>query len=114
MDIDLSKLEMDEAADNGACRSVVRLTTSCWKDAKGGIHITRSILPLKRKSFGFQILQEDSDNIGADEVIHAIRDIYKLRDGVYSVNVCNPKYCYETGYLEEYDYQLNPFEDGQQ
>jgi len=86
---------------------IVRLVTSAWKDNRG-LHFKRDILSVKRKSKGHQILDHDSDMIGADEVIRHIVNLHECRDGIYEVVTCNERKDWESGYIEEYDYKLIP------
>jgi hypothetical protein len=90
---------------------VVRLKTSFWKDKRGGIHIKKSLIPLKLQSEGYQILQEDADNFGIDEIVDRIVNLFEVKDGVYSIEMINLSHDWETGYLESYDYQLNPLKE---
>lgn len=89
---------------------VVRVTTSSWID-KRGIHQKRSIIPLQRKSNGaFDILNEDANCVGADVTFERITNLDKCRDGVYYVDICNQKMDWETGYIDDYDFILLPYE----
>ena len=48
-------------------REVVKLVTSSWHD-KRGLHIRRDLLAVRRKSSGYQCLEEDCSMISPDEV----------------------------------------------
>jgi hypothetical protein len=91
-------------------RCVVRLTTSTWSDERG-VYKKQSITYLKRLCFEYNILDEDSKNIGANEVIEKIVNLHECEDGIYKVITCNPSYDWESGYLDDYDYQLIPFKE---
>ena len=86
---------------------VVRLKTSCWSD-KRGIHTKRSLTYLKRKCKGYNILEEDASNIGADEVFPRIVNLDECEDGVYYVITTNVQTDWESGDVEDYDYRLVP------
>jgi hypothetical protein len=91
---------------------VVRVSSSVWKDNRGAIHIDKIIAPLKKKSSGYQVLSEDVDNIGADQVVSHITNLADVKDGIYQVVTCNPRYSHwEEPYMDEYDYKLIPFKD---
>mgnify|MGYP003426572715 FL=1 len=88
-------------------RTVVRLVTSAWRTNRG-IFTQRALLFLKRDSIGFNILEEDCANIGAPEVTQNIL-FENHPDGLYEVVTCNESRDWESGYIEEYDYQLIPY-----
>jgi hypothetical protein len=88
-------------------RQVVRLTTSCWHDGRA-LHIRKTLKTLKRQSSGHNFLDEDASMIGADEVLSRIVNLHKCEDGVYVVSICNEHKDWETGNIEDYDYELLP------
>jgi hypothetical protein len=90
-------------------RCVVRLKTSYWSDSRG-VYSKKSITFLKRLCFEYNILQEDAQNIGNEEVIEKIVNLNECEDGIYQVETCNPSHDWESGYLDDYDYKLIPFE----
>lgn len=92
-------------------RCVVRLTTSCWYNGDG-LHINRTLRFLKRKCGGYNILYEDCQMIGADEVISHITNLDECKDGVYEVVTCNEWGAWETPHIiEDYDYKLIPLNE---
>lgn len=95
-------------AKQAESREVVRLATSRWSD-KRGIHSRRSLLFMRRKSAGWQLLEEDSKMIGEDEVVSHIVNLDECKDGLYVVTTCNEYTDWESGMLEDYDYKLIPF-----
>lgn len=90
-------------------KCVIRLKTSCWSD-NNGVYKKRSLTFLKRKSVGWNALQEDANAIGAEEAIAAIANLDNCADGVYEVIVCNLSRDWETGYVDGYDLKLIPCE----
>lgn len=98
-------LDVDENEEPSV--NVVRVKTSWWKDERG-LHYRKDILTMKGLSSGYQILQEDSSNIGAYEVGEKI-DFQNCSDGLYEVIITNQTYDWETGYLDDYDYKLVPY-----
>lgn len=84
---------------------VVRLTTSSWSD-RNGAYQRKSLRFLKRKCEGYNILDEDCMMVGADEVINRILNLNDVEDGVYQVVMSNISTCWETGYVDDYDYEL--------
>ena len=91
-------------------KCVVRVHTSSWLDARG-LHTKKSLTFLKRQCVGYNVLQEDALNIDAESVIDRIINLYTCPDGVYQVSVCNQHRDWETGYVEDYDYELRPVAD---
>lgn len=89
--------------------SVVRLSRSAWKDHLGGMHVETKLTPLKKKSSGYQILEEDIDMIGAEEALARVVNLYKCQPGVYRVTTCNESKDWETGCIDSYDYKLIPY-----
>ena len=101
-DLDLDLHNLDPKKKN---RCVIRLSTSIWSD-KRGIHLKKSLLFLKTKSYGFQILSEDTTCIGANEVLPKIINLQECDDGIYEVIVINEQRDRESGNVEDYDYKL--------
>jgi hypothetical protein len=91
---------------------VVKLSNFCYSDSKGCVHVEKRLTPMKRKSYGYQVLQEDIKMIGTSEVISRIINLQGFKDGIYSVITCHEKRDWESGYVEEYDYKLIPFVGG--
>lgn len=90
-------------------RCIVRLSTSYWSDARG-IHVKKTLRYLQKKCKGYNLLEEDCQNIGADEVIGKIDNLYDCEDGVYLVITCNEWGAWETPHIiEDYDYRLIPY-----
>lgn len=92
-------------------REVVRVSTACWKDGRDGIHITKRITPLKRKSFGFQVLADDANQVGVSDALKRILNLDECEDGVYEVVTCNESKDWETGCVEDWDYKLIPYNE---
>lgn len=84
---------------------IVRLSTSIWKSNRGG-HIKRDIIFLKRKSSGFNFLEEDFDSVGVSETIERIINLNECTDGIYEVVTCNISREYESGIIDDWDYKL--------
>ena len=90
-------------------KCIVRLTTSAWYDLDG-CYLKKSLKFLKKKCVGYNILYEDSAMIGFNEVLLNIINLNDCKDGIYKVVTCNERADWETGYVEEYDYKLIPYE----
>lgn len=95
--------------ENNQHREVVRLRTTFWTTARGGIAIKKELIPLRRKSEGVQLLDEDCRMAGAEMVAGNITNLSECKDGVYTFEVCNESKDWETGIVDDYDYKLVPF-----
>ena len=90
-------------------RCVVKLTTTVWRDQRG-INIQRSLVYLRRQCVGFNILEEDCSATYPREVVERVTNLDQCVDGTYEVVTCNESRDWETGYIEDYDYRLIPYE----
>lgn len=86
-------------------RCVVRLKTSYWRSSRG-LHERRDLIFLRRQCSGYNVLEEDAGTVGAEEVVARIVDWAILKDGVYEVTLVNQVRDWETGGIEDYDFQL--------
>lgn len=86
---------------------VVKLRTSAWRDRRG-VHIKRSLLIVRRQSGTFPILDQDATESGAAEVFERITNLDNLPDGLYVVAICNEHRDWEGGFIDDYDYRLDP------
>lgn len=86
-------------------RLVIRLRRVYWSDRKG-VYSKCEIIFLKRKSSGYNILEEDTSMFGANEIFQNIINLNTCKDGIYEVKLCNISTDFETGYLDAYDYEL--------
>lgn len=104
----MSLSEFTSKTDTEINKCVVRIITNTWSDAKG-LHTKRDVLYLKRLSNGYNILREEMDITDADYVKKLIRNLDKVRDGVYEVVMTNVSRDFETGYIDGFDLELVPF-----
>ena len=106
----IDKLDVfDHAPNEESPLVIVRLTTSVYGDRRG-LHQKKSLNYMKRLSKYHNFLEGDVGNIGAGEVLPRIVNLASCADGLYQVTVINETRDYETGYLDDYDYQLIPWE----
>lgn len=91
-------------------KCIVKLTTSVWGD-KDGFYIKKSLKFLKRKCVGYNVLQEETNVMGAEEVYQRILNINDVEDGIYSVVVVNESRDWETNNVEDWDYELYPYKE---
>lgn len=94
-----------ELAPEEPCITVVRLLTDCYATRRG-LFRRRSLIYLRHQCHGYDFIEEDVLNIGANEVIPRITNLDETKDGIYQIVTCNERRDYETGFIEDYDYQL--------
>lgn len=104
-DLILSVKDNEEPVEH---RCVVRLTTTFYQDGRG-LHTKKSLTLLKRKSFGYDMLNEDASAIGAERVLSHVENLYGTEDGVYEVVTCNHARDWEAGCIDDWDYRLVPY-----
>lgn len=106
--MNLINLDLKESPDT--CL-VVRVKTSYYSSPRG-IHTRTDILFLKRKTTAdWNLLKEDADGGGVDNVFSRITNLNECQDGIYEVITCNEHRDYWSGYIEDYDYMLIPYEE---
>jgi hypothetical protein len=90
--------------------TVVRLSTSVYS-TNGKLVIKKELMPLKRKSYGYNHISDSISDCGAEETYRQIINISDADDGIYEVVVCNERRAWESGNVEEWDYRLVPYEE---
>jgi hypothetical protein len=100
--------ERPETRSDDRTQIVVRLHRSYWHDNDGAYQRT-SLRYLKRHTKGFNFFDEDCSMVGTEDVIPKIVNLAKCEDGVYLLVMCNAHRDWETGHVEDWDYQLLPF-----
>jgi hypothetical protein len=108
--IDPLELEASIGGPQAINQCVVRLTTTAWQDRRG-VHLKKSLVFMRRKCIGFNILEEDAKMIGVAEVIGHIDNLDSCVDGVYEIGVCHKHHDRESGELADYDYRLWPHQE---
>ena len=89
-------------------RCVVRLRTTMWSSGKG-VFVQKSLTFLRRKSEGFNVLEEDCGATDVGHVLSRIINLNECDDGIYEVVTCNVSHDFETGHIDDYDYRLIAF-----
>lgn len=90
-------------------RCVVRLRSSAWADRKG-VYVKKTLSYMRKYSHGANIIEEEIDGLGPMEAITRITNIAACADGLYEVVPYNLSYDWETGYMDNCDLRLEPFE----
>ena len=88
-------------------RMVVSLRRSFWHD-KDGAYQRISLRYLKRQTQGFNIFDDECGMIGASDALPKITNLHQCKDGVYLLVTINAHRDWETGHIEEWDYELIP------
>ncbi len=95
----------DQDGQEMESKCVVRLTTTFWRDERG-VYQKKNLKFLKRKCVGYNILDEDCQMVGVEEVISRIINLDCTPDGMYKVVVCNESRDWESNIIDDYDYKL--------
>ena len=105
---DLADIFSDAQETAPPNRTVVRVVTSSWLSERG-VHTRKDLIFLKRKCAGFNLIEEDCKMVGADEALATVRNLNKVKDGVYELVIVNERRDWETGHIEEWEFDLVPF-----
>jgi len=98
----------EDASTEERTQIVVRLRRSFWHDNDGAYQRT-SLRYLKKHTKGFNVFDDDCSMVGAEDVIQRIVNLERCEDGIYQLTTCNAHRDWETGHVEDWDYQLLPF-----
>lgn len=88
--------------------TVIRLSTTYFTNSNGEYIMQKKVRRLKRKSKGFDFLEEDASAVGTP--LDMINNLHEVKDGTYEVKMTNVLRDYETGHIEEWEYKLIPYE----
>lgn len=91
-------------------RTILRVRTSYWHD-DNGMYIKKTLTFLKRKSEGQNAILEDCSQCGAEETIPRINNLDSCEEGLYEVVVDQTYRDWETGCIEDWDYNLIPYKE---
>jgi len=98
--------ESDKHSEN---RTVVRLSKSIWQDSRSRLHFQSTLHPLKRKSEGYNHLEDLMNWIDPDSFGKLINNLDKSAPGVYELVVTDIYKDWETGIIEDWCYKLVPY-----
>lgn len=90
-------------------KSIIKIETS-WYNNSRGLYTKKAITYLRRQTKGYHILEEDCRNSSSQDVITRIVNLDECEDGIYKVITCNEILDRETGYVDDYNYRLIPYE----
>jgi hypothetical protein len=86
---------------------IVSIKTEYYKRGKR-FYASKVITPISSLSKGRTLTDEVSDC--GPEVIDQITNLYEVPDGYYQVVLSNVSKDYETGYIDDYDFTLIPYQ----
>ena len=95
------------AAATPTPRVVVRIRTTAWSDRRG-LYTKKALSFVRRQCEGHNYVEEDLSCIGAEETLQRITNLDACQDGLYEVAICNESRDWETGYVDDYGYELRP------
>lgn len=98
---------MMKTEDAVKSKVIVRVTTSRINGRNGGAKFVREIYTQKRRSEGFDFWSHEV-SMGAHEAIGKIVNLYSVQDGIYEMVLINFSTDWETGLVDDYQFQLNP------
>lgn len=65
---------------------------------------------MRKHCYGLNLLEEELGSVGPIDTLERIANIGTCDDGLYEVKAYNESYDYETGYIDNYDLRLVPFQ----
>ena len=89
-------------------RCVVRLKRSAYY-TRTGVYFTESLIYLRRKCSGYNILEEEAQGVGAMDALPI--NMTEMEEGIYEVVSCNETRDWESGVIDGYELKLIPYEE---
>lgn len=90
-------------------KCIVRVRTS-ERRIVNGLTYERQIYVLKRQSEGFDFFNEEINCVGADLTARKITNLFDVKDGVYQVILTNISKDWESGHVDDFDFELIPLQ----
>lgn len=87
---------------------VVRMGTEAFK--RGDTYFYGRTIRVIKKKTEVDYLHEDCQNVGIQEAIENILNIHIVKDGIYQLVFCNVSKDCETGYIDDFNFKLLPYE----
>ena len=92
---------------------VYRVTTNGYRDHKGNYIYQKKLYFMRKLSKDCNdVLDEEYNNCNED-MFPRIINLLEVEDGLYNCVMVNLNRDYETGYLEDWDHKLIPFEENE-
>lgn len=93
-----------------ANKTIVRVRSTSWNDSRG-IHAKKSLIFLRKKCNGTNVLEEDYGMAGTDTTLSYISNLWSCGDGIFEVLPYSMHRDHETGLLDDWYYKLVPYND---
>ena len=93
-------------------KTIAKVQTTVWAD-KRGIHKKRSLIFLRRRCIGYNVLEEEITDVGRADGLDRVINFDDCKDGIYRVEVCNETTDYDSGYVDYWEYRLVPVKKGE-
>lgn len=91
-------------------KTICRIKTD-WFNRGDSLVKQKSIRVLKRKSSGFDLLNESANMVGVEDALEDIVNFDECDDGIYQLITNNWSTDWETGLIEDVDFKLIPVDD---
>lgn len=85
---------------------VVRLKTEFFQ--RGNSFNQQKSVRVLKKQTTFDLLAEEASSVGVEEALQNILNLNECEDGVYHLVVCNELRDIETGYIDDWNFELIP------
>jgi len=73
---------------------------------KRGFAFRRDVEFVRRECIGYNFVEEEIAMIGADDALEMIVNLHTVNPGKYLVDICNVRRDWETGQVDDYDFEL--------
>jgi hypothetical protein len=88
---------------------VVRVGTEAFK--RGDTYFYGRTIRVIKKKTDVDYLHDDCQQVGTQEAIENILNIHTVEDGIHQLVMCNVSKDWETGYVDDFNFKLVPFEE---
>ena len=92
-------------------RCVVRVQEEAY--LRGNTYFYGKSLRVVKRLTTFNIIAEEAQNVGMDEAMRNILNVFDVDNGLYEIVVTNQSYDIESGYLDDWSWKLIPYEESQ-
>jgi hypothetical protein len=87
----------------------VRVGTEAFK--RGDTYFYGRTIRVIKKKTEVDYLYDDCQQVGTQEAIENILNINTVKDGLYQLVFCNVSKDCETGYIDDFNFKLVPYEE---
>lgn len=90
-------------------RCVVKVQSEAYK--RGDTYFYGKSIRVLQKLTSYDLLKDECDNIGIYDGLENIINLQNVEDGRYYLEAVNISRDCETGYIDDWDFKLIPFQD---